>query len=197
MGNNDVILGYTVKGFYNQKQRIIEHIDLVIEKKKTLLTKTERKLRNDILSSKDINTLVLMTNGVLLSISTLFLSKIDTGSSYVLTLGCPSLILLGSFLVENKLRKDEKELTKDSNIMRSIYAYENLIGFLNGNECSVASLNEIKNVCISDKFIQPLRLLNMLDKFSPNDYIFIEELCIDFNLNNKSDEYVKRIVKDK
>ena len=81
--------------------------------------------------------------------------------------------------------------------MSFIYAYLDLINFLKGDEVSVLKLKEIRDVCVKDKFIKPLRLLNELDGFNDEDVIYVEELCVDYDINNTADKYIKKIVKDK
>ena len=100
-------------------------------------------------------------------------------------------------LIENKINNKSKKMDDEYEIMSSIYAYLDLINFLKGDEVSVLKLKEIRNLCVKDKFIKPLRLLNGLDVFNDEDVIYVEELCVDYDINNTAGQYIKKMVKDK
>ena len=100
-------------------------------------------------------------------------------------------------LIENKMNNKSKKMDDEYEIMSSIYAYLDLINFLKGDEVSVLKLKEIRNLCVKDKFIKPLRLLNGLDVFNDEDVIYVEELCVDYDINNTAGQYIKKMVKDK
>ena len=196
MNENDVILGYTIDNFNSQRERLINYTDQIIERKKEMVSRTPKKLADDILNRKKLYRLFTLSNGVLVSLSVLFLSKIDKGSSYALCIGGP-LLVCGGMLIENKINNKSKKMDDEYEIMSSIYAYLDLINFLKGDEVSVLKLKEIRNLCVKDKFIKPLRLLNGLDVFNDEDVIYVEELCVDYDINNTAGQYIKKMVKDK
>mgnify|MGYP003422373166 CR=1 FL=1 len=53
MNGNDVILGYTIDNFNSQRELLINCTNQIIERKKAMMSRTPKKLADDILNRKN------------------------------------------------------------------------------------------------------------------------------------------------
>ena len=54
MNENDVILGYTIDNFNSQRELLINCTNQIIERKKAMMSRTPKKLADDILNRKKL-----------------------------------------------------------------------------------------------------------------------------------------------